>query len=215
MDSFSIFAQIFFMKQKTILSTALLPNIDYMSALIHADEVKIEKHESYKKQSYRNRYNIVGPNGLHALTIPVNKNGLHNCPISDLRISYDNNWLKMHWKTWETAYNSSPFFLYFKDDFKNIFEKKHSFLWDLNQEFLSLILEILEIDKKIEFTRAFQKDHKEYMDLREVISPKKAPFCKKFTKYYQVFETKNGFVPNLSIIDLIFNMGNESVIYIP
>ena len=106
------------MNQKTVFSTALLPNIDYLTAFIHAKNILIEKHETYKKQSYRNRYSIAGPNGIQALTVPVDKNGRRNCPIADLKISYDNNWLKLHWKSWETAYNSSPFFLYYKDDFK-------------------------------------------------------------------------------------------------
>jgi len=202
------------MTQKTIFSTALLPNIDYMAAFTQADNILLERHESYRKQSYRNRYSIAGPNGTQTLIIPVNKNGLHNCPIADLRISYDDNWQKLHWKTWETAYNSSPFFLYYKDDFKKIFDKNHSFLWDLNMEILSLILELLELDKNIELTNKFHKNYKNILDLREKISPKLPPNIKSYPSYYQVFMKNNGFIENLSVIDLLFNLGNESGMYL-
>lgn len=202
------------MNPKTIFSTALLPNIDYMVALLSANSIVIEQNESYKKQSYRNRYCISGPNGLQTLTIPVDKNGLHNCPIKDLRISYDTDWLKLHWKSWETAYNSSPFFLYYKDDFKIIFDKKYKFLWDLNRELLALILSLLGIEKSIGYTTQYIKNYENEIDLRDKINPKRNPLINSFLEYHQVFIEKNSFIPNLSIIDLLFNLGNESTDYL-
>jgi hypothetical protein len=202
-----IFAQIIFSMPKTILSTALMPNIDYITAIQQADAVEIEFHETFRKQTYRNRYEIAGPNGRQSLTVPVDKGGKSNCPVSDVRISYDENWPKQHWKSLETAYNSSPFFLYYRDDFESILFKKHEFLIDMNMEFTELILNILEIDNKISYTKKFIKNYGDAIDLRYLISPKE-PFLKKeYKPYYQVFAEKNGFMENLSAIDLIFNEG--------
>ena len=185
-----------------------------MTALLQANNILIEKHETYKKQTYRNRYLIAGPNGIQPLTIPVDKNGLKNCPITDVKISYDNNWQKLHWKSWETAYNSSPFFLYYKDDFKKIFDKKHNYLLDLNTEMLELILDLTETEITIGFTSDFQKKYEGYKDYREIISPKVPPLTSSFPEYYQVFSEKYGFLGNLSVIDLLFNLGNESGDYL-
>ncbi len=199
------------MEKKVILSTALMPNIDYISTIASSDVIEIEAFETYKKQTYRNRYEIAGPNGRQALSVPVNKNGMTNCPVGEVRVSYDNNWLKNHIKSIETAYNSSPFFLYYKDEFFDIFKKKHEFLFEMNKEFLQLILKILEIDKQIHFTTEFKKTYEpEILDLREKISPKKPRLHKTYTPYYQVFMEKNGFIEDLSVLDLIFNMGPES-----
>lgn len=190
------------------LTTAYLAPVEYFVILANAGKVFIEQHEHYIKQSYRSRCRIATANGVMDLSIPVDKSGKEM--IRDVRISEHNDWQKHHWRSIESAYNSSPFFEYYSDDLRPFFEKKWVFLWDFNLEIQQKILELLEIDADIAFSGEFETNPDEsIVDLRYQIHPKKEPTLK-LKNYYQVFEQKFGFIANLSIIDLLFNMGNES-----
>ncbi|MDO9152883.1 MAG: WbqC family protein [Paludibacter sp.] len=194
------------------LSTAYLGTVEYYVALNCADKIFIEQHEHYVKQSYRNRCRIATPNGILDLSIPVEKTGKEL--IQDVRISEHSNWQTHHWRSIETAYNSSPFFEYYKDDLQPFYEIKWKYLWDFNMEIQLKVFELLDIEPKIEFTRNFELiGDNHILDFRNSIHPKNNANCI-LKPYYQVFEQKFGFISNLSIIDLLFNMGNESQLII-
>ncbi len=199
-----------------ILSTSYLPPIEYFTSIINSKEVIIEKKESYKKQTYRNRCEIYGSNGKLNLSIPIIKVNGHNTKTEDIQISYTENWQKNHWRAIESAYNSSPFFLYYKDDLIKFFNEKHENLINFNYDLLMVLFEILEIKSKVKFSNKFIKNYDEnYIDKRNLISPKNnTNNYKKFPAYTQVFDTKHGFIPNLSIIDLIFNEGPGAIDYL-
>ena len=201
-----------------ILSTAYLPPIDYWVAIVQHSELRIEAHENYQKQSYRNRCRIMGPNTIQDLNIPIAKTGSSKIAITQVQIFDDSLWQKIHWKSIETAYNSSPFFLYYADYFADLYTKKPSGLFDFNMEIIRSIFEILELDQKLETTNDFVKDYgDDATDLRSKIHPKQKSIFKKelaAQSYIQVFSERYGFVPNLSILDLIFNLGPEANSYL-
>ncbi|MBP1637724.1 MAG: WbqC-like family protein [Bacteroidetes bacterium] len=192
------------------LTTAYLAPISYYAALVKADRAYLEQHDNYQKQSYRNRCHIAAANGLMALSIPVEKPLKEKSLTRDIRISAHNDWQVQHWRSIFSAYNSSPFFEYYQDDFQPFFENKWNFLWDFNMELLDLTLGLLDISPNITLTDEFKTDTIDSVDLRETIHPKKNVLFES-ENYYQVFENKSGFIHDLSIIDLLFNMGNESI----
>ena len=201
-------------QNQVLLSSAYLPPIEYFSSIINSEKQLIEKHETYKKQTYRNRCRILGPNGILTLTIPINKPNGNHTKINEITISYLENWQQIHWRSIESSYNSSPFFLYYKEELKEIYQKKHKYLFDLNNDFLKLISEFISIEFTINLTSKFVNNPTNILDLRNIISPKKLSQKIDFIKYSQVFANKFGFTPNLSIIDLLFNIGPEAIDYL-
>ncbi len=193
-----------------LFSTAYLPPVSYFVGINMCEEIVLESCENYTKQTYRNRCNIVSANGVVGLTIPVEKGYGNKIPIQDVRISDYDNWQKIHWKSICSAYRSSPFFDFYEDDFRPFYHKKWKYLWDYNLELLNLVLELLDIQPKITFTNDFQVEYKDKMDYRFTINPKKESVVD-IQPYYQVFQAKHGFIKDMSIIDLLFNMGNESI----
>lgn len=200
------------------LSSAYLAPIQYYCKFLVSDRVFIEQNENYMKQSYRNRCSIMAANGIMNLSIPIEHSSGNKIQTKDIRISYHGNWQHLHWNAIISAYNSSPFFEYYQDDFHRFYHKEYSFLFDFNQELMMMILDLLYIDSSnIYFTEVYKTDFAdEEIDLRDTIHPKKDyksvdSFFFPQT-YYQVFLNKYDFVPNMSIIDLLFNMGNESII---
>lgn len=199
------------------LSSAYLAPVEYYTKLVSYDKILIEQYDHYTKQTYRNRCTIASPAGELALSIPVVKPDSLKCPMKDIRISDHGNWRHLHWNAIESAYNSTPFFEYYKEDFRPFYEKKYEFLADFNEELCRLVCQLIDIQPDIERTSeyktAFAPDEH---DFREIIHPKKdfriadPEFIPQ--SYYQVFESKLGFLPNLSIIDLLFNMGPESLL---
>lgn len=195
------------------LTSAYLAPVEYYSALAKADTVFLEHCEFYEKQSYRNRCNIAGANGQLALTIPVEKSKCARMLTRDVRISEHSDWQLQHWRSIESAYNSTPFFEYYKDDLLPFYEKDWTFLWDFNTEIQSKMFELLDLQVDIQLTKEYKVDFDEnVLDARNSIHPKKETDIGSFKNYYQVFEQRFGFVPNLSSIDLLFNMGNESIL---
>ena len=208
-------------KMKTLNSTIIpltyLGNILYYTHLIQGG-CTIDIHSHYVKQTYTNRCTIITANGRQDLTIPIIK-PKEKTPIKDIRISTHDNWQQLHWRTIQSAYNSTPFFEYFCDDYAPFYEKKWDFLLDFNLNIQQKTLELLNFHK-IEFTLSesyIEQANFITKDLREMINPKKfdvSLYNDLTTPYYQNFNQKFGFIPNLSIIDLLFNMGNEARIYL-
>jgi hypothetical protein len=194
-----------------LLSITYLGSVQYFTKFLLYDKIWMETHENYTKQTYRNRCNIYGANGKLALTIPVIKGDEHKTPVTDVRIDYNKNWQKLHWKGIESAYSSSPFFEFYNDEFSPFYSKKYLFLFDFNMEILLKILHLLDLKSEIKFTEKYdQPAGHNIADMRDSIHPKKSERPDhNFSPlpYKQVFSDKYGFISNLSIVDLIFNTG--------
>lgn len=201
------------MSTSILLTTAYLAPIQYYSKLANYHQIRIETHENFIKQSFRNRCNIYGANGELSLSIPIKKDK-PKTKIKDIRIDYDTNWRKLHWKSIESAYRSSPFFEFYEDDLKPFYEKKYKYLLEFNNEIQEIILEHLELEPNIVFTDHYiTQTENNTDDFREKIHPKKdiEDVQFKITKYTQVFQDKHGFISNLSIVDLLFNEGPNAI----
>ena len=197
-----------------LLSTAYLPPIQYISKFLLHDQVIIEKHENYQKQSYRNRCYIYGANGKQCLVIPVKKQHGETL-ITEAEIDYQMNWRNIHLKSMESAYRLSAFYEYFADDFKGFYEKETRLLFDWNQELLKSVLHLLGIRQEPAVTGFWEKKPDNCCDHRQCIHPKgrlKQPDIN-FSPlpYQQVFQERYGFIANLSIIDLLFNEGPQAL----
>lgn len=198
------------------LTTAYLAPVPYYTKFLKGDRIFIEQNDNYVKQTYRNRCTILSANGPISLSVPVAHSSSEKVKTKDIRIAGHGNWQHMHWNAIVSAYNSTPFFEFYQDDFHPFFHKKTEFLFDFNNELQSMVLKLLNIDANILFTDEYHTEVSDKeLDLREAIHPKKdwqtdPDFSP--VPYYQVFEQRFGFVENMSIIDLLFNMGNESLI---
>lgn len=187
-------------------STATLPPVSWFLAMRGLPEIQIEACENYQRQTYRNRYRIIGPNGMQTLSIPVKNHHGEKIPIRDVRIDYREAWQRSHWRSLTTAYNNSPFFLYLGDEFYPFFNKKYEFLFDFNLELLQKIMKIMKMKTVIILTDTFIPISAKENDYRYNIHPK-LPTLLPSAKYRQVFTEKLGFFPDPSIIDLLFNLG--------
>ena len=202
------------MKTIAILSTAYLAPIQYYSKLIQYPTCIIEHCEHFTKQTYRSRCDIYSPNGLKTLSVPLVKRG-HRQAVKDLKISYDHDWRTLHWRTLESSYRRSPFFEYFEDDFHPYFhDKKYDYLIDVNEALQQEIFILLKRKPTYSFTSEYHETCTDADDYRNIISPKESLESDKnfsIKIYSQVFETRHGFIPNLSIVDLLFNQGSRAM----
>lgn len=205
-------------KKTVLLQSSYLPPIAWISELKRADKVIIECCDHYQKQTYRTRSKILTGQGVMDLGVPVLKTG-EKMVMKNVEISYKEEWQHLHWRAFESSYGSSPFFEYYQDDFAPFYEDKVDKLLTLNNGLLEVILEELNIKKDISYSDEYFPldviEREGIVDLREAFSPKKENERDLLIKpYYQVFAEKYGFVKGLSIVDLLFNMGPESVLYL-
>lgn len=196
------------------ISTAYLGPVQQYCKLFQYDELCLETAENYLKQTFRNRCTIATANGPLALSVPIVKPDTLKCLTKDIRISDHGNWRHLHWNALVSAYNMSPFFEYYEEDFFPFYEKKYEFLLDYNEELRELICRLLDLQPRVLRTDEYLPEVEH--DFREIIRPKHEgedlAFCPK--PYYQVFQEKFGFQPNMSIVDLLFNMGPEGILVI-
>ena len=202
-----------------LLSTTYFGPIQWYQKLYRAEEVFIERCESFQKQTYRNRCIIATTNGPQSLTVPIERG--QSDQIRSLRISDHGNWRHLHWNALKSAYGESPFFDYYQDDIRPFFEQRWDYLFDFNEAIREKMCELLDIQPKVVPTELFLspaeiKENTFGTDYREAIRPKHPEPDPDFTpkRYYQVYEQKHGFLPNLSVLDLLFNMGPESIFYL-
>lgn len=199
-----------------LLSSAYLPPVQYFAHLQSAEQVWIEQYDHYQKQTYRNRCVIAAPDGPLSLTVPIEKPNTQKAFMRDIRISDHGNWRHLHWNAIESAYNHTPFFEYYKDDFRPFYEKKFDFLVDYNEQLCQLVCQLIDIDTSFQRTESYVAEPSNtIIDLRDAIHPKKEVMDDALfsaVPYYQVFQERLGFLPNLSIIDLLFNMGPEAIL---
>ncbi len=202
-----------------LFSTAYFAPIQYYWHMNRVDNVVMEMHEHYTKQTWRNRCTIATANGPMTLSLPIEADPSGKGPIRDIRLSDHGNWQHLHWNSIESAYRSSPFFDYYEDDLRPFFEGKTQFLVDFNERIRETMCEMIEIRPLVHASLEYMNEHtlpEGWQDFRTQIHPKKDPQQTGFeaTPYYQVFDRKYGFLPNLSILDLVFNMGPETVLYL-
>ncbi len=198
--------------QQVLIDLQYLPSLEFFTCVLNFDEIILESNEYFVKQSYRNRCYLQGANKIEVLSIPV-IDGNKKVLMKDIKIDYSQRWETIHWRTINAAYGKSPFFEFFADYFQNIYEKKPIFLWDLNYSFLTICLKLLKQNKTIRQTEFYQKEpNMGVFDARSLINAKKTFETNNFYKpvvYQQNFG--NDFVPNLSVIDLLFCRGNQSL----
>lgn len=204
------------MSSTCLLSSTYFGPVQWYQKLNRYESCFIERYDSFVKQTYRNRCVIATANGPQSLTIPTVHGG--SMLMRDIRISDHANWRHVHWNALASAYGESPFFEFYQDDIHPFFEKRWEYLFDFNMEITQKMIELLDIRPHIEITENYQKSpHDESCaDFREAIRPKHplpdAEFSPK--RYYQVYEQRYGFLSNMSILDLLFNEGNEAVFFL-
>ena len=195
-----------------LLLPTYFPSISQFTAMVQADSITLEMEDNFQKQTNRNRMYIYSPNGIQMLNIPVKHSKENHQKTKDVKIEDAFDWQKQHFKSLEAAYRTSPFFEYFEDDLAPIFQKKHTFLMDLNLEALDIVANCLGFDLKYAKTEEYFHETTDFSDFRHLANGKKDTL--QFEPYTQVFEEKHGYLNNLSILDLLFNEGRYAVEYL-
>ncbi len=205
---------------QVLLPSACWPDLQYFYYLFKNDEPVIEINDTYKKQTCRNRYKILSANGVLVLTVPVKKHANHT-KTSEIEISYSEDWQQRHWRAITSAYRNSPYFEFFEDELRLFYTAKTDLLYQYNHLQLRTLLRILKVRANITYTTSYQKEIPAEIDKRALLLNKQfsadpsseVSLCLK-TPYYQTFGDKHGFVPNLSILDLLFNEGLRAKEYL-
>ena len=208
---------------KALLSTTYFGPLQWYQKLYRHEATEIEQWESFLKQTYRNRCLIATTQGIQALTVPIER-GTSQL-IRDIRISDHGNWRHLHWNAFVSAYGESPFFEYYQDDIRPFFENRWDYLFDFNEAIRCKMCELLDIQPKVTFSSTYHHPADISLtshllpltsDYREAINPKHPLPDPDFVPkpYYQVYQQKHGFLSNLSILDLLFNMGPEGIFYL-
>ena len=199
------------MNKDILIYPTYFPSISHYIAMINADSITFEVEDTFQKQTNRNRMYIYSPNGIQMLNISV-KHDSAKANFKDIKIDNQYNWQKNHFKSLEAAYKNSPFYEYFVDDLRPLFEKKHEFMLDLNLEIFKLVNEALGISIPFEKTTEYFHEVTDKTDFRYLVNGKKDKT--QIEPYTQVFDDKHGFLNNLSILDLLFNEGRYAVDYL-
>lgn len=196
-----------------IITASYAGNVQYYSKLAHYPRLTIDAYQHYEKQTLRNRCQIATANGPMDLIIPVSTNSGSKTIDKDVRI-LNNGWQKLHWGALEAAYRHSPFFMYYEDDIRPFFQQEYTFLLDFNLALQDSLMQLIGIAPQLTQSSCYVDAHADTIDLRNIVRVKKSIPDAQFgvVPYYQVFEQRHGFLPNLSIFDLLFNMGNESIL---
>jgi hypothetical protein len=191
-----------------------LPPVNYFSQLYHhRGNILIEREEHLIKQTYRNRAHIYSPDGVLALTVPVIKGSKIHTKVKEVKISYDFKWQRLHWLSLQACYRRSAYFEYYEDGFARFYEDKFDYLFDYNEALLNMLLSMAKIKAEISFTNEYRPVYDDRVDYRHSFSAKKEIDAVQ-KPYFQVFEERHGFIKNLSIVDLLFNQGPQTLGYL-
>ena len=201
-----------------LLSSTYFGPIQWYQKL-HRMPCIIEQHDHFVKQTYRNRCVIATANGTQTLTVPIERYDGTKCAMRDIRISDHGNWRHLHWNALVSAYGETPFFEFYADDLRPFFEKRHTFLFDLNLDIMHTMCQLLDVRPQVTLSEQYivlPSEDDAVVDFREAIRPKHPLPDADFnpTPYYQVRAQRYGFLPNLSILDLLFNEGPEGIFYL-
>lgn len=196
-----------------LIHPTYFPNIATFVAIAKADKTVFEVCDNYQKQTYRNRMFIYDANGKLPLTIPVVYSQKNRQLYKDIVIADDENWKESHWKSIQSAYSSSPFFEFYEHDFQSLFTEKFQNLMEFNLKCLEVIYDCLELPFQFETSKMFEK-HPVNIDDYRTLADNRKEIEQDFKPYVQVFDDKHGFIPNLSILDLICNEGPNAMLYL-
>lgn len=196
-----------------IVHPTYFPSIAHFIAIAITDKIVFEVADNYQKQTYRNRALVYAANGKLALTIPVKYSQKNRQLYKDIQIANDSNWQLLHWKSLESAYKTSPFFEYYEDELKHLFFYKVDNLMEHNLKCFETVIDCLQLDIPITKSSIYEKEITNHKDHRYLVNARKAIDFKLDT-YTQVFSNKHGFIPNLSILDLLFNEGPNALTYL-
>ncbi|UKT65500.1 WbqC family protein [Pedobacter mucosus] len=203
------------MDNTAILPLFYLPPVGYFSLIQKLNpNFLIEEHEHLVKQTYRNRASIYSPNGKLDITVPIVKGSKAHKVMKDVRICYDYNWQRLHWLSLESCYRSSAYFEYYEDELAPFYNQKFEFLFDYNIQLLAWLIKKLKLNTEIKLTSEYKDDLSPELDFRGIMNPKRMGETVRNKQYYQVFEDRNDFLPNLSIVDLLFNQGPQARLYL-
>ncbi|RKR83930.1 WbqC-like protein [Mucilaginibacter gracilis] len=197
-----------------ILPMFYLPPVEYFAQLNkHKTNFLIEGEEHLIKQTYRNRANIYSPDGVLAITVPVAKGAKVHTKIKDVKISYDFKWQRLHWLSLQNCYRRSSYFEFYEDELAPFYHNHFEYLFDYNDQLLRLLIKLLKLKVELNYTEEYMPEYLEMEDFRTNIDPRKeSQFIQK--PYFQLFEEKQGFLKNLSIVDLLFNHGPQALNYL-
>ncbi len=209
-----------------LIESQFFPPIDYLARCAQTENVVIEAHEHFQKGSYRNRCHIAGANGLQILSVPLRRNNKNDedikgdfggdfedvRSIKNVKIAYDVDWQKQHWRTLQTAYGSAPFWNFYAPVFERFFNQQFDYLLDYNVEILTVIFKLLKIEKNvnISLSSTYEGVYTEGSDFRHKINPK-INSASNAVPYSQLFNDRYAFIPDLSVLDLLFCCGNQSL----
>ena len=199
------------MRGVALMSSAYLAPVEWYVRLLAYPRVRVERFDHYVKQTYRNRCVIGAESGRLALTVPTVDTGGGKTLMEEVRISEHGGWRRVHWNALEAAYRHSPFFDFYADELLAVYETRHEWLLDFNRAMAEWACRQIDIRPEVEYSERYVAVPDDADDFREAIHPKRAtlPLTE---RYWQVFSEKNGFLPGLSIADLLFNMGPESLL---
>lgn len=195
-----------------LLYPTYFPSISHFVAMIGADEICFEVDDHFQKQTNRNRMYIYSPNGVQMLNIPVKHSSIAHQKTRDVRIEPAFDWQKLHFRSLEAAYRSSPFFEFFEDTIMPVYEKKYTFLADLTFDSMEIAAKCMQWKLQYSKTEEFFHTPENAVDFRNLARGKKDE--SRFEDYPQVFADRHGFLNNLSILDLIFNEGRHAMAYL-
>jgi hypothetical protein len=196
--------------KEALVEMHYLPSIAFFSILSRYDTVWLESQEHYQKRTYRNRSHIASANGILRLTVPLKKGKNEQQPITEVAIAYDEGWQRQHWNSIVSAYQNAPYFDFYAPYLQPYFERTFPLLFDFSRSIVEKLIELLQIEVILKSTRSYSKNPgEEITDFRGEIHPRKAPAAD-LPAYVQVFMEKHGFLPNLSILDLLFCTGPQA-----
>ena len=201
------------LEMNIIIHPTYFPNIAHVSAMVQAKHIWFEVEDNFLKQTYRNRTYIYGANGKLTLNIPVIHTQKNRQQYKDVKIFNDEPWQSNHWKSLLSAYRTSPFFEYYEDELQPLFQSKSNFILDFNLKCFEVICDCLQLDLNTSQTQEYLKAMEDTVDFRPLVNAKKEQ-PQTLDTYTQVFDDKHGFIPNLSILDLLFNEGPNAVTYL-
>ena len=197
-----------------LLPSLYLAPVSYYACLAQHGKAVVEQYENYQKQTLRNRCRIASPNGVLPLTIPVVKPDTPKVLMRDTRISDHGNWRHLHWQALTSSYRRTPFFEFYADDFRPFYEQKWEFLVDFNMALQETVCRLIDLDVTVTRTASYRGDSQ--LSTFNSLIGFAASLVEELStpSYYQLFSDRHGFMPDLSIVDLLFNMGPESILYL-